>query len=49
MKIPGYDIGLEKAVKIIKKNDYKQVVLQVPDGLKSYFTKFVEFLENSTF
>ena len=48
MKIPGYNIDLEKAVKIIKEKDYKQVVLQVPEGLKSHFSKFVEFLENET-
>jgi len=48
VKIPGYNIDLEKAVKIIKEKDYKQVVLQVPEGLKSHFSKFVEFLENET-
>lgn len=48
MKIPGYDTDLEKVVKIIKENDYKRVVLQIPEGLKSYFSKFVEFLENET-
>jgi len=48
LKIPGYNIDLEKAVKIIKENDYKRVVLQVPEGLKSHFSKFVEFFEEKT-
>ena len=48
MKIPGYNIDLEKSVKIIKENDYKRVVLQVPEGLKSHFSKFVEFFEEKT-
>jgi 2-(3-amino-3-carboxypropyl)histidine synthase len=48
LKIPGYNIDLEKAVKIIKENDYKRVVLQVPEGLKSHFSKFVEFFEKKT-
>jgi 2-(3-amino-3-carboxypropyl)histidine synthase len=48
LKIPGYNIDLEKAVKIIKENKYTRVVLQVPEGLKFHFSKFVEFLENKT-
>lgn len=48
MKIPGYDIDLEKAVKIIKENKYNKVVLQVPEGLKFHFSKFADFLENKT-
>lgn len=48
MKIPGYNIYLEKAVKIIKENDYKRVALQIPEGLKTYMSKFVEYLERET-
>lgn len=48
LKIPRYNIDLEQGVKIIKENNYKRVVLQVPEGLKSHFSKFVEFLENKT-
>ena len=48
MKIPGYNIDLGKAVKTIKENDYKRVVLQVPEGLKSHYSKFVDFLEENT-
>jgi 2-(3-amino-3-carboxypropyl)histidine synthase len=47
LKIPRYVINLEKAVKIIEDNDYKRVVVQIPEGLKSHFSKFVEFLENN--
>lgn len=48
MKIPGYDINLETAVKIIKKNNYKRVVLQIPEGLKPFVPTFMEFLQNET-
>lgn len=48
MNIKGYYIELEKAVKIINKNDYKNIVLQVPEGLKYIFKDFVNFFEIKT-
>ena len=48
MNIHGYKIDLENAVNIIVKNNYKKVLLQIPDGLKTHFSKFVEFLEEKT-
>jgi len=48
VKIAGYDIDLEEAVKIINKKDYKKIALQIPEGLKIHFTKFVEFLDEKT-
>jgi 2-(3-amino-3-carboxypropyl)histidine synthase len=48
LNIKGYYIDLEKAVKIINKNDYKNIVLQVPEGLKYIFKDFVDFLEKKT-
>lgn len=48
MNIAGYFIDLEKAVKKINKNRYKRVLIQVPEGLKTHFLKFVEFLEEKT-
>ena len=48
MKIPGYDLDLETAAKTIKKNNYKRVVIQIPEGLKCHLSKLVEFLENET-
>jgi len=48
VKITGYDIDLEEAAKIINKKNYKKVSLQIPEGLKIHFTKFVEFLEEKT-
>lgn len=48
MKIPGYDIDLERAVKAINTNGYKQVVLQVPEGLKTYMSLFVDFFKKET-
>ena len=48
MKIPGYNIELEKAVQEIKNNDYKRVVLQVPEGLKIHVSRFLDFFEENT-
>lgn len=46
MKIPGYIIDLEKAVKIIEEKNYKRVILQIPEGLKIHTSKFINFLES---
>ncbi len=48
MKISGYLIDLENVVKNIDINNYKKVLLQVPDGLKTHFSKFVDFIEEKT-
>ena len=48
MKISTYDINLEEAAEIINKKNYKKIALQIPEGLKIHFTKFVEFLEEKT-
>ena len=48
MKISGFDIDLEKAANVINKNKYKLVVLQIPEGLKIHFSKFLDFLEKET-
>ena len=48
MNIKGYNIDLEKAVKIINTNDYKNIFLQVPEGLKHIFKDFVDFIEEKT-
>jgi len=48
VKISGYDIDLEETAKIINKKNYKKVALQIPEGLKVHFIKFVEFLEENT-
>ncbi|UCF49358.1 MAG: diphthamide biosynthesis enzyme Dph2 [Thermoplasmatales archaeon] len=48
MKIPGYEIDLEKAVKIIKNKKYERVLLQITEGLKIHISKFIEFLEEET-
>ena len=46
MEIPGYSIDLEKIIKKIKKEKIKRVAIQVPEGLKTYASQIVEFLEN---
>jgi 2-(3-amino-3-carboxypropyl)histidine synthase len=48
LKITQYDIDLEKAVEIINKKCYNKVILQIPEGLKTHFSRFVEFLEHKT-
>ncbi|MCK4901981.1 MAG: diphthamide biosynthesis enzyme Dph2 [Thermoplasmatales archaeon] len=48
MEIPGYSIDVEKVVKTIKKEGYKTVALQLPEGLKTYSSQIAEFLENET-
>ena len=48
MNISGYEIDLENVVNNILKNDYKKVLLQIPDGLKSHFFKFADFIEEKT-
>jgi 2-(3-amino-3-carboxypropyl)histidine synthase len=45
MKIEKYNINLEKAIKLIKKKEYKIIGIQIPDGLKGYILKIVEYLE----
>jgi len=48
MEISGYSIDLEKASKEIKKNEYKTIALQIPEGLKRSVWKIVDFLEKET-
>jgi len=48
LKINHYDIDLEKAAEIINKKCYTRVILQIPEGLKTHLSKFVEFLECKT-
>ena len=48
MEIPGHSIDIEKAAKTIKKDGYKTVALQIPEGLKRSVWKIVEFLEKET-
>jgi 2-(3-amino-3-carboxypropyl)histidine synthase len=48
MKIAGYSIGLETAARKIKKKNYSLVVLQLPEGLKRYTPKLVDFLEKNS-
>jgi len=40
-----YKLDLEKAIKDIKGNKAKLVLLQFPDGLKPYATEIVDYLE----
>jgi len=48
MELSGYSIDVEKAAKVVLKNGYKTVALQIPEGLKRNVWKIVEFLEKET-
>jgi len=48
MKISGYNIDVETAVNTIKKNRYKTVALQIPEGLKMHAFAIVDYLEKET-
>lgn len=43
-----YDLELEHAVKEIKDSKAKNVVLQLPDGLKSRATEIASYLKKNT-
>jgi 2-(3-amino-3-carboxypropyl)histidine synthase len=46
LKIQGYEIDLENVVKTINKKNYKRIVLQLPEGLKTSFVDFINYIEN---
>ena len=48
MKTQGYEIDLENIVKTINKKNYKRVVLQLPEGLKTSFVDLIKYIENQT-
>ena len=48
LKIPGYNIDLEKAIKTINNKDYKNIILQIPEGLKQHLSSFIDLLEKET-
>ena len=43
-----YKLELEKAVEEIKKRNSKQVLIQLPDGLKNKSDEVVDFIEANT-
>jgi len=48
MNISGYIIELEKTIETIKRNNYKTIALQIPEGLKSSTLKIVDTIEKET-
>jgi len=48
MKISGYDIELDTAINTVKKNGYKTVAIQVPEGLKMDALNIVDYIEKET-
>ena len=43
-----YDLELENVVKEIKKNNYKTVCIQLPDGLKPKAAEIADYIEKNT-
>lgn len=43
-----YNLELNKIIQEIKKRNSKQVLLQLPDGLKNKSDKIVDFIEENT-
>lgn len=48
MEIIGYNIDFNEVIDKVNKNNYKNIVLQLPDGLKTQAKKIVDFLEEKT-
>ena len=48
MKIPGYSIELEKAVRKINSEEYKRVILQIPEGFKLHVLDFIDYFKKNT-
>lgn len=48
MELSGYKLDIEKTVSSIKKNRYKIVALQIPEGLKRSILPIVDYLEKET-
>lgn len=43
-----YDLELDKIVREIKKQKAKQILLQLPDGLKNKANIIIDYIENKT-
>ena len=48
MNFFDYIIEIENIVKIIKKNNYKLVAIQIPEGLKNISNKILDYLNINT-
>jgi 2-(3-amino-3-carboxypropyl)histidine synthase len=46
--IQPFEIDFKKAIKTINEKNYKRILLQIPEGLKNHFSKFVDHLEKET-
>ena len=43
-----YDLELSKIITTIKKNNFKKILLQLPEGLKPYALEIANHLEENT-
>jgi len=48
MQLSDYHVDFKKVVRTINNNKYSLVAIQIPEGLKNYALKIVDFLEKQT-
>ena len=48
MNINGYQISFEKTIQYINDHKYKNILLQIPEGLKHRFEELVEIIKENT-
>jgi 2-(3-amino-3-carboxypropyl)histidine synthase len=48
LKIPGYTLDLGKVINKINSKEIKNIIIQIPEGLKIHFSRIVEKLESET-
>lgn len=48
MNISNYSINIEKSISLIKKNKYKNIAIQFPEGLKNKSKEIIEKIINET-
>jgi len=48
LEISNYNLDFNEVILNIKKNNYKKILLQIPEGLKPNFKDIINFLESKT-
>ena len=48
LEISSYNLDFNEVILNIKKNNYKKILLQIPEGLKPNFKDIINFLESKT-
>jgi 2-(3-amino-3-carboxypropyl)histidine synthase len=48
LELSGYILDFKDSIKNINKNNFKKILIQLPEGLKSNFKKIIDYLEKKT-